>query len=93
MYPTEPPLKQCGRIQIVPYHLDHFKELVVRPHEGEMKEAIKLSDTQWAKAIGREAVEAYTCYFEGEILLIGVLIYYGKVLRKFGLLVLLQSHH
>ena len=71
MYPTEPPLKQCGRIQIVPYHLDHFKELVVRPHEGVMKEAIKLSDTQWAKAIGREAVEAYTCYFEGEILLIG----------------------
>ena len=34
MYQTEPPLKQCGRIQIVPYQHEHFKELVVRPHDG-----------------------------------------------------------
>ena len=71
MYQTEPPLKQCGRIQIVPYQHEHFKELVVRPHDDTVKAAVKLSDTQWADAIGREAIEAYTCYLDGKILLIG----------------------
>jgi len=71
MLMTEAPLKQVGKIEIIPYELDHFKQLIVRPHEENIKEAVKLSDTEWAKAIGKEAVEAYTGYINGECFAIG----------------------
>jgi hypothetical protein len=44
---------------------------VVRPHEENIKRVVKLSDTEWAKAIGKEAVAAYTGYVNGEIFAIG----------------------
>ena len=71
MFQIDPPLKQCGKINIVPYKLKHFKELIVRPHEESIKDAVRLSDTEWAKAIGREAIEAYTGYIDGTIFAIG----------------------
>ena len=67
----EAPLKRVGKIEIVPYKLAHFKQLIVRPHEEGIKEAVKLSDTEWAKAIGKEAVEAYTGYIDGVAFAIG----------------------
>ena len=67
----EAPLKRVGKIELVPYKLAHFKQLIVRPHEEGIKEAVKLSDTEWAKAIGKEAVEAYTGYIDGVAFAIG----------------------
>ena len=61
------PLERSGKITILPYQLSHFKRLIVRPHEETIKEAVKLSDTEWAQAIGKEAVEAYTGYIDGDI--------------------------
>ena len=71
MLQTEPPLKQCGNIHIIPYQLAHFEELVVRPHEEGIKDAVRLSDTEWAHAIGKEAIEAYTGYLDGKAFAIG----------------------
>ena len=68
---TESPLRQCGEITIIPYEVEHFEHLLVRPHEVGIKEAIKLSDTQWARAIKKEAVEAYTAYYNDKIIVIG----------------------
>ena len=68
---NEVPLSKVGQIDIIPYSLDHFKELVVRPHEEEIKESVLLSDTEWAKAIGKEAIEAYTGYIDGNVFAIG----------------------
>ena len=65
------PLEKSGDIHLVPYELSHFKELIVRPHEDGIKEAVRLSDTEWATAIGREAVEAYTAYVGDTIIAIG----------------------
>jgi len=65
------PLERSGKITIRPYELSHFKRLVVRPHEEKIKRVVKLSDTEWAKAIGKEAVAAYTGYVDGEIFAIG----------------------
>ena len=65
------PLERSGKITILPYQLSHFKRLIVRPHEETIKEAVKLSDTEWAQAIGKEAVEAYTGYIDGDIFAIG----------------------
>jgi hypothetical protein len=65
------PLERSGKITIRPYELSHFKRLVVRPHEENIKRVVKLSDTEWAKAIGKEAVAAYTGYVNGEIFAIG----------------------
>lgn len=65
------PLERSGKITIRPYELSHFKRLVVRPHEENIKRVVKLSDTEWAKAIGKEAVAAYTGYVDGEIFAIG----------------------
>ena len=65
------PLETKGKITIRPYKFSHFKRLVVRPHEDVIKKAVKLSDTEWANSIGKEAVEAYTCYLDGEIFCIG----------------------
>jgi hypothetical protein len=67
------PLERSGKITIRPYQFSHFKRLVVRPHEETIKRAVKLSDTEWANAIGKEAVEAYTGYIDGDIFAIGVL--------------------
>jgi len=67
----EAPLKQCGVIKIIPYTLEHFEHLTVRPHEVGIKEAVQLSDTQWAKAIKKEAVEAYTGFIDDKIFAIG----------------------
>ena len=67
----EAPLEQSGEIHFVPYELSHFKELIVRPHEEGVKEAVRLSDTEWAKAIGKEAIEAYTLYLGDTIIAIG----------------------
>lgn len=67
----EAPLTQSGHLYIVPFEFAHFKELMVRPHEDSIKAAVKLSDTEWATAIGREAVEAYTGYVGDKIVAIG----------------------
>jgi len=65
------PLEVSGDIHFVPYELIHFEQLIVRPHESNIKDAVKLSDTEWAKAIGKEAVEAYTAYIGDTIIGIG----------------------
>ncbi len=65
------PLERSGKITIRPYELSHFKRLVVRPHEETIKRVVRLSDTEWAQAIGKEAVEAYTGYVNGEVFAIG----------------------
>ena len=71
MLMTDAPLKKVGKIEIIPYELGHFQQLIVRPHEETIKEAVRLSDTEWAKAIGKEAVEAYTGYIDGKCFAIG----------------------
>ncbi len=68
---NEVPLSNVGKIDIVHYELAHFKQLIVRPHEEGIKEAVQLSDTEWARAIGKEAVEAYTGYIDGKLFAIG----------------------
>jgi len=68
---NQAPLSQVGRIKIQPYQFKHFEELIVRPHEEGIKEAIQLSNTEWAHAIGKEAVEAYTGFIGDKIFAIG----------------------
>ena len=65
------PLERSGDIYFVPYELSHFEHLIVRPHENDIKESVRLSDTEWAKAIGKEAIEAYTLYVGDTIIAIG----------------------
>ena len=65
------PLEVSGDIYFVPYELSHFEHLIVRPHENDIKESVRLSDTEWAKAIGKEAIEAYTLYVGDTIIAIG----------------------
>ena len=68
---SNPPLERMGKITVIPYKFSHFRRLIVRPHEDVIKKSVKLSDTEWANSIGKEAVEAYTCYVDGEIFCIG----------------------